>query len=516
MDDGLEEGLEIRQDSRDRIMEVQAMRIQELEGVIASLSAELENLRKENVNLATRLSQVIQTKAASEEHDVDELQKENASHTTSPLRYDEVFTCGSEEVVTESQENVFSADNGVAHACARRTDATRKLRKAERRKKRNGTGRDMSDYATRHIALKLMYLGSRYHGFASQAGSQRTVEAEVFAALERTRLVVGPIADARYTRCGRTDKGVSAVSQVIALYVRSKQKKAQEQCAVTENKLLSCGHEISLSQSISDQDNEGDGVEALGSETDRVAIARASRCLEKLVAATYDIRILGWCPVPHGFSARFSCLHREYKYIFINDGLDIDAMKVACRAFEGEHNFSNFCKMDAVNVHNYERTITSFEILPLNEMWGGRQVWVMRVKGTAFLWHQVRCMAAVLFMVGYGHEAPTVVAEMLDVHKYVRKPQYLMAPELPLVLVSCGFQGVLFKSHPDSMKRLHLHLGKLVHETIINLALLQQALLAIPSPENDLTTEVSKKTAHVPLSNRLTQPSYKEHGKRGQ
>jgi hypothetical protein len=68
----------------------------------------------------------------------------------------------------------------------------------------------------------------------------------------------------------------------------------------------------------------------------------------------------------------------------------------------------------------------------------------------------------------------------------------------------------------DSMKRLRLHLGKLVHETIINLALLQQALLAIPSPENDLTTEVSKKIAHVPLSNRLTQPSYKEHGKRGQ
>ncbi|KAH8950425.1 hypothetical protein BDL97_10G084800 [Sphagnum fallax] len=440
MDDGLEEGLEIRQDSRDRIMEVQAMRIQELEGVIASLSAELENLRKENVNLATRLSQVVQTKAASEEHDVDELQKENASHTTLPLRKDEVFTCGCEEVVMEGQENVFSADNGVAHACARRTDATRKLRKAERRKKRNGTGRDMSDYATRHIALKLMYLGSRYHGFASQAESQRTVEAEVFAALERTRLVVGPIADAHYTRCGRTDKGVSAVSQVIALYVRSKQKKAQEQCAVTENKLLSHGHEISLSRSISDQDNEGDGVEALGSETDRVAIARASRCLEKLVAATY---------VPQGFSARFSCLHREYKYIFINDGLDIDAMKMACRAFEGEHDFSNFCKMDAVNVHNYERNIISFEILPLNEMWGGRQVWVMRVKGTAFLWHQVRCMAAVLFMVGYGHEAPAVVAEMLDVHKYVRKPQYLMAPELPLVLVSCGFQGVLFKSHPD-------------------------------------------------------------------
>ncbi len=39
----------------------------------------------------------------------------------------------------------------------------------------------------------------------------------------------------------------------------------------------------------------------------------------------------------------------------------------------------------------------------------------------------------------------------------------------------------------DSMKRLRLHLGKLVHETIINLALLQQALLAIPSPGKLIT-----------------------------
>ncbi|CAK9195218.1 unnamed protein product [Sphagnum troendelagicum] len=469
MVDGLEEGLEIRQDSRDRIMEGQAMRIQELEGVIASLSAELENLRKENVNLATRLSQVVQTKAASEEHDVDELQKENASHTTLPLRSDEVFTCGCEEVVMGGQENVFSADNGVAHACARRTDATRKLRKAERRKKRNGTGRDMSDYATRHIALKLMYLGSRYHGFASQAESQRTVEAEVFAALERTRLVVGPIADAHYTRCGRTDKGVSAVSQVVAFVV----------CSKTH----SGGEGFNTCLLLIDDD-----------EIDYVGVLNR--------ALPDDIRILGWCPVPQGFSARFSCLHREYKYIFINDGLDIDAMKMACRAFEGEHDFSNFCKMDAVNVHNYERNIISFEILPLNEMWGGRQVWVMRVKGTAFLWHQVRCMAAVLFMVGYGHEAPAVVAEMLDVHKYVRKPQYLMAPELPLVLVSCGFQGVLFKSHPGSFQLLRL---AFVFETKMVVLLTRGCNLFCMPSENDLTTEVSKKMAHVPLSNRLTQ-----------
>ena len=53
---------------------------------------------------------------------------------------------------------------------------------------------------------------------------------------------------------------------------------------------------------------------------------------------------------------------------------------------------------------------------------------------------QVRCMAAVLLMVGRGLEAPSVVARLLAAPL---KPQYLMAPEvssrrrLPSVLISC-------------------------------------------------------------------------------
>ncbi|KAL7617024.1 hypothetical protein Lser_V15G00158 [Lactuca serriola] len=32
----------------------------------------------------------------------------------------------------------------------------------------------------------------------------------------------------------------------------------------------------------------------------------------------------------------------------------------------------------------------------------------MRIKGSAFLWHQVRCMVAVLFLIGQGLESPDV------------------------------------------------------------------------------------------------------------
>lgn len=62
------------------------------------------------------------------------------------------------------------------------------------------------------------------------------------------------------------------------------------------------------------------------------------------------------------------------------------------------------------------------------------------VVGQAFLWHQVRCMASVLFHVGAGLEAPSVVDFLLDVHGACpSRPQYDLAPELPLCLHHCGY-----------------------------------------------------------------------------
>lgn len=40
------------------------------------------------------------------------------------------------------------------------------------------------------------------------------------------------------------------------------------------------------------------------------------------------------------------------------------AMESAGKKFIGEHDFRNFCKMDAVNVHNYRRHITSLAVSP--------------------------------------------------------------------------------------------------------------------------------------------------------
>jgi len=260
---------------------------------------------------------------------------------------------------------------------------------------------DFNRYATRVIALRVAYAGWNYHGFASQgARGKPTVEQSVFDALARTRLVASSddvFKTCDYARCGRTDRGVSGLGQIITLRVRS-------------------------------NGGESDDVER---EIDYVGTL--NRTLPD------DVRVLGWKPVEDDLNARFDCKWREYKYFFgFVEGLDLQAMDDAARSFEGEHDFRNFCKMDAANVKSYRRRVHECRIERDDE--GGEMgMHYIRVRGSAFLWHQVRCMASVLFMVGLGREPVSVVADLLDLERTPRKPHYAMAPDAALLLWRSGY-----------------------------------------------------------------------------
>ena len=88
-----------------------------------------------------------------------------------------------------------------------------------------------------------------------------TVETHLFAALRATRLIAADAtwAQCGYSRCGRTDKGVSALRQLVALKLRG----------------------------------AAPGAEAL----DYVALLNRQ--------LPHDIRVLSWRLAPEGFSARF-------------------------------------------------------------------------------------------------------------------------------------------------------------------------------------------------------------------
>ncbi|XP_074018625.1 tRNA pseudouridine(38/39) synthase isoform X2 [Numenius arquata] len=283
-------------------------------------------------------------------------------------------------------------------------------------KKRQQRPFDFGAYGRRHVALKIAYLGWGYQGFASQENTSNTIEEKLFEALKKTRLV-DDRQTSNYHRCGRTDKGVSAFGQVISLDLRSN---------LAEGKKLN-GH---------DSEGKSEGEEEL----------RYTHILNRVLPP--DIRALAWAPVEPDFSARFSCLKRTYRYFFPCANLDVTLMDAAAQRFMGTHDFRNLCKMDVANgVVNFQRTILSARVTWVER--GGEtgpqdpfRLCQFEVTGQAFLYHQVRCMMAILFLIGQRMERPEIIDELLDVEKNPQKPQYSMAVEFPLVLYDCAFENL--------------------------------------------------------------------------
>lgn len=277
---------------------------------------------------------------------------------------------------------------------------------------------DFDAHPTRFVAFRFAYMGWNYNGlnFQNEPTPLPTVEEEILQAMHKAKLV--PAAEpgcCDFSRCGRTDKGVSALNQVISLNVRSLLS-AEEQREKSEDKR----------------------------EIPYLTILNA--------LLPPDIRITAVClRPPERFDARFSCTYRHYKYIFKKGDLDIGAMEDAARRYVGVHDFRNFCKIDgSKQITNHCREVYLASIVPLHD-----DLYVFDLKGTAFLWHQVRCMVAVLFLAGQKLESPGLVDDLLNIDKFPSKPLYEMANDLPLVLYDCVFPEMEWLTSADDFDGAH-------------------------------------------------------------
>lgn len=288
-------------------------------------------------------------------------------------------------------------------------------------KKKKGKEFDFSKYQKRKIALRFAYLGWNYQGLALQTEGTElpTVEGKIMEALFKVKLI-GSLEqkDCDFSRCGRTDRGVSAMNQVISLRVRSKLNESQ----------------------LTDGANDH-------MEVDYIKVLNQ--------ALPEDIRMHSVCLRPgEDFDARFSCTFRHYKYIFDGRDLDIEKMNKAAGYFLGDNDFRNFCKIDASKqINNFRRTILMSQVEELPDKKG---FYVYNLKGTAFLWHQVRCMIAVLLSVGQKLEEPEIIQHLLDPAEYEGRPLYKMAHDVPLVLFDCGFKdGIKWTGGPNRDVVIH-------------------------------------------------------------
>lgn len=301
---------------------------------------------------------------------------------------------------------------------------------------------DMSKYRQRQIALQIQYDGGRYYGFAAQAEeAEDTVEKHVFDALLKLKLIESR-QSCNYSRCGRTDRGVSALGQIVSLRLRSSiplSTRDEDMPKHPNDRVKVVGNAAS-----GGDDNNGGGKGAATTQE----IAEMDYCGILNRSLPDDIRVLGWCEVTDQFSARFSATQRTYRYFFVKGTLDIGLMGEAAKLLIGDHDFRNFCKIDIANVSNFRREVLDANILPVTNSLGfvdeddDSAVYMLQITGVAFLWHQVRCIMAILFIVGKRQERADIVTALLDVTNVSSKPSYSFAPEEPLVLHHCGFDNL--------------------------------------------------------------------------
>lgn len=188
-------------------------------------------------------------------------------------------------------------------------------------------------------AIKLFYIGLNYHGFQRQPDLS-TIEGELLRVLKKLK-IVEDLRKARYVSASRTDREVSAVSQVVSF------SSAQTPIIPLINSLL-----------------------------------------------PKDIKTWAISEVPEKFNPRKEAIYKHYRYIIPYDGENLDEMIKGASLLEGTHDFQKLSKPN-----KKDNTICTLLEVKLQKQ--GDFV-VFDFKGKRFLWKMIRKIVTTLLHIGKG------------------------------------------------------------------------------------------------------------------
>lgn len=292
----------------------------------------------------------------------------------------------------------------------------------------------------RKIALKVSYLGWDLDGFQENAGLQDSIESLVFQSLVKSKLVPPESTrnDWDYSKCGRTDKAVSAFEQVMCFKVRS---------ILPQFKVLNVNGTENLEEAVTNEqicDMETNARDTLKSRIvfeDEQSLEADDNELDypKMLNSflPQEVKVLAWSPIDDDFNARFDCTQREYRYMFPKGKFDIEKMKEGAKNLEGHHDYRNFCKLNVQERTNHVRFIYKCYIEKLDSQSVTDcedDLYQAVIIGNGFLYHQVRYTMSILFFIGLGKEDPSIISKLLDIGQFPARPQYGLTAPYPLTL----------------------------------------------------------------------------------
>ena len=194
----------------------------------------------------------------------------------------------------------------------------------------------------RRLAFRVAYDGTKYAGFQRQP-EMDTIEKHLFMAFQQAGVDLHD-EFSQYGAAGRTDKGVHALAQTIAITVP---------------------------------------------DDFRLPLRAINAWLPQ------DILLWAQVPVDPAFHPRYQALYREYQYmLYASEDLDASTMAAAAAVFEGEHDFRWFAQNEKDRLT--QRTVTSCRIVR------DRMHYCVTVNAPGFLWNQVRKMVTAIVQAGSG------------------------------------------------------------------------------------------------------------------
>jgi len=224
------------------------------------------------------------------------------------------------------------------------------------------------------VAVKFAYDGKDFFGYARQP-NLRTVEGELINVLIKHGLIEN-VKKSYFRSASRTDKGVSATCNVISFTTES--------------------FDINLIRELSDEFN--------------------------------DIVLYGFAQVNPSFNPRYA-KYRQYTYYLRLGDVDIEKIVSSSNIFTGEHDFSNFARVE--DHKNPVRRIDNIIFSKTNDFL------IIEFYAQTFLWQQIRRIVFALEKIGAGKLDEKQVKDALD--NPDTKVNFGMAPAKPLILSEIAY-----------------------------------------------------------------------------
>ncbi len=244
------------------------------------------------------------------------------------------------------------------------------------------------------IAFRLAYDGSRYFGYVRQLG-KTTVEGELLKSFRRCGLY-SELRRSWYRVAARTDRGVSALGQVVAL------------------------------ETLKEPD-----LEEINSNLPD------------------DIVVLDAIEVNDEFDPRTQTVSKQYRYVCEKQqDFDVEKAKGAAKLLEGLHNFKFFCKREAGRPLVAELAyagVQEGEYLKFDFI------------AQVFLRQQVRRMAAAILSVGTGKIDLEDIKNAIEGRA---KHSFSPAPPEGLFLVRTKYKRIVFSPAGGAIEKFATHLRK--------------------------------------------------------